>query len=370
MTDDFEPDWLSAPGATIATLLRKKNISLPEFAKMLKCSQEQARALLSGRAVITGETARLLQEKLGGSADFWISREELFRKDVARLQGKGRDEAAKLWLNELPLNDMQKFGWLKLSQSLDAKVKACLKFFDVPDVDTWRTKYNIVLSVVSFRTSLTYRSEPGAVLAWLRQGEMLSEKINCKKWDLEKFRDSLTKIKTLTHIKEVERLLPELQRICAECGVALVIARSPKGCKASGATRFLSPDKAMILLSFRHLTDDHFWFTFFHEAAHLLLHSKHAIFIEDGSEVTEQEEAEANAYAADFLIPKEYKEELNINRIGKIEILRAAAKFGISRGIVVGQLQHMKILDADKFNWMKRRYSWAAIERAASHGKR
>ncbi|MBY0530539.1 MAG: ImmA/IrrE family metallo-endopeptidase [Xanthobacteraceae bacterium] len=370
MTDDFEPDWLSAPGATIAILLRKKNITVSEFAKTLKCSQDHAKALLSGRAVITGETARLLQEKLGGSADFWISREEFFRKDVARLQAKGRSEAAKLWLSELPLSDMEKYGWVKLGQSIESKVKACLQFFDVADVDTWRTKYSPVLSVVSFRTSLTYRSEPGAVLAWLRRGEMLSQKIDCKNWDLDKFKDSLNKIKTLTHIKEVKRLLPELQRICAECGVSLVVARAPKGCKASGATRFLSPDKAMILLSFRHLTDDHFWFTFFHEAAHLLLHSKNAIFIEDGSEVTEQEEAEANAFAADFLIPNDYKEKLGFKRIGKNDILRAAAKFGISRGIVVGQLQHMKLVDADKLNWMKHRFSWAEIQRATIHGKK
>jgi hypothetical protein len=35
----------------------------------------------------------------------------------------------------------------------------------------------------------------------------------------------------------------------------------------------ISPNKAMVILSFRYLSDDHFWFTFFHEIAHLLLHN-------------------------------------------------------------------------------------------------
>jgi Zn-dependent peptidase ImmA (M78 family)/plasmid maintenance system antidote protein VapI len=366
MSETFQPDWMSAPGATIGALLQQKKISIQQFAKLMECSQETAKGLLTGRAVITGEIAQSLSKKLGGSPDFWASREEQFRQDVARLQSKGRNAASRLWLNELPISDMLRLGWIKSGQSVEDRVKACLKFFDVPNVDIWRSRYSQVLAVVSFRKSLTYRSEPGAILTWLRRGELLSEKIRCKKWNLIEFKNQLENIRKLTHIKEVQRFLPQLQKICADCGVALVIARAPKGCRASGATRFLSPSKAMILLSFRYLTDDHFWFTFFHEAAHLILHNENAIFIEDGSEATEDEEAEANNFAANFLIPDSYRVKLKQKKVGLKDILRTAAKFGISRGIVVGQLQHLQMLDTEKFNWMKRRYNWTEIERAVS----
>ncbi len=366
MTDDFQPDWMSAPGATLAQLLEDKKISIERLAKLINVSQDHARRLLTGRAVITREIAERLAKQIGGTAQFWAAREEQFRQDVARLQAKGRESAARLWLNELPVIDMLKHGWLKAGGSVEDRVKAMLKFFDVPNVDVWRRKYGPILSVVNFRTSLTYHSEPGAVLSWLRRGEILSEKISCKKWDVNKFKSQLEKIRSLTHIKDVRKFLPQLQKLCAECGVSLAIAKAPKGCKASGATRFLSPTKAMILLSFRHLTDDHFWFTFFHEAAHLILHSSQAIFIEDGSDVTEREEAQANEFAAYFLIPEDYRSEVLSKTMNEDDILRTAAKFKISRGIVVGQLQHAGLVKREDFNYLKRRYKWEDIAKAIS----
>ena len=45
----------------------------------------------------------------------------------------------------------------------------------------------------------------------------------------------------------------------------------------SGATRWLTPEKALIQLSLRHKSDDQLWFTFFHETGHVLLHGKRVV---------------------------------------------------------------------------------------------
>ncbi len=63
----------------------------------------------------------------------------------------------------------------------------------------------------------------------------------------------------------------------------------------------------MIALSDRYKKDDFFWFTFFHEAAHLLLHSKKETFVDDGTD-NDLLEDEANRFAADFLIPSDRAE--------------------------------------------------------------
>ena len=114
----------------------------------------------------------------------------------------------------------------------------------------------------------------------------------------------------------------------------------------------------MILLSFRYLSDDQFWFTFFHEAGHLLLHGDRCIFLEGDDTLTTEEEAEANAFAANILIPPEYQAEMLRLPLDGRAVMRFARKVGVSPGIVVGQLQHHGRFRRNQLNNLKRRYTW------------
>src|SRR5262249_30908936 len=154
-------------------------------------------------------------------------------------------------------------------------------------------------------------SEPGAVAAWLRQGEVLASEINCDRWNPKEFRKQLDAIRSLTRESDPKTFMPILTNLCASCGVALIRLRAPKGCKASGAAKFLPTGNPMILLSGRYRRDDHFWFTFYHEAGHLMLHRERLFFIDNppDDDVTSQEESEANEFAEKLLIPAEYHDE-------------------------------------------------------------
>ena len=145
--------------------------------------------------------------------------------------------------------------------------------------------------------------------------------------------------------------------------MAVVISRTPFGCRASGATKFLDNDKAMLLLSFRYLSDDHFWFTFYHEAGHIVLHKSKSPIIEENSsnKTYSEEEREANLFAGEVLIPHELQSELSRLRGNKRNIISFAMKAGVSPGIVVGQMQHRGIIDHKYLNSYKRRYDWEEI---------
>ena len=143
--------------------------------------------------------ARKLEQVLGASAAFWINREAQYRQDLVRLRDKQDWKARVDWLQELPLNDMIGFGWIRPElTSPKAKEAACLEFFGVPDVSAWRDTYKGALEMAVFRTSASFKSHPGAVAAWLRQGEIEASSIACKPWDAEKFKDALGKIRPLT----------------------------------------------------------------------------------------------------------------------------------------------------------------------------
>jgi plasmid maintenance system antidote protein VapI len=352
---DFQPDWVSPPGDTIADLLAERNLLPDEFAQRIGRTPEYADNLLHGHERITSKTALQLEVFLGASAEFWMTRESQYREDLARLQREADAE----WLSEIPVKDMIKFGWIESARGIADKVAACLRFFNVPNIGVWRERYHGVLEMeAAFRTSPSFDSKPGAVAAWLRQGELVGESIDCKPWNAERFKEMLSKIRSLTRERDPDVFVHELVRLCAECGVAVVILRPPTGCRASGATRFLSPSKALLLLSFRYLSDDHFWFTFFHEAGHLLLHSKSALFLEGAGRVSTTEEEEANEFAAHTLIPPQFQTDmLNLPVDGR-KVMRFARHVGVSPGIVVGQLQHYGRFTQRQLNNLKTRFTW------------
>jgi plasmid maintenance system antidote protein VapI len=261
----FDPDWVSAPGDTIVDILRERDFSDVEFARLIGLTPEKVKSLLQGRASITIGVARQLEKVLGASVEFWMSRDFQYRQDISKLHTDNKE-----WLSELPIGDMINFGWLTPVPYPSDEVSACLHFFNVPSIQAWKESYAGLLQTAMFRTSYSFDSRPASVAAWLRQGEIEAEAIDCNPWNSKHFQESLLYIRSLTRNKNPRFFLPELKKCCAANGVAVSVVRSPSGCRASGATRFLSRDKALLLLSFRYLTDDHFWFTFF-RSGHLLL---------------------------------------------------------------------------------------------------
>jgi HTH-type transcriptional regulator / antitoxin HigA len=350
---DFSPDWLSPPGDTIADILSERDVSETHFAEQIDQSLEYTTDLIKGRIAITIDLARRLESVLGASVEFWISRDYQYRNRIVQ-QSKPDQE----WLSDLPVGDMIKFGWLNPRPSASEEMDACLRFFDVPSVAEWHQRYRTVEQNVAFRTSRSFESRPASVAAWLRQGDLQANSIACAPWNAESFQCSLVEIRRITRQKDPVRFLPALRDICAAHGVAMVIVRTPNGCRASGATRFLSEGKAVLQLSFRHLSDDHFWFSFFHEAGHLLLHGHLGLIIE-GATTDSTAEEEANQFAQEILIPKEYQTEFRKLRPTSKEVIRFSHHIGVSPGIVVGQLQFSRRIGHNQLNRLKRRFSWA-----------
>ena len=75
----FTPDWISPPGDTIADLIEERNWSQDELEKRLGYTPKHISLLINGKAPITEEIAIKLENVLGGSASFWLSREAQYR---------------------------------------------------------------------------------------------------------------------------------------------------------------------------------------------------------------------------------------------------------------------------------------------------
>jgi Zn-dependent peptidase ImmA (M78 family) len=156
---------------------------------------------------------------------------------------------------------------------------------------------------------------------------------------------------------------PKLTESCAAVGVAVVFAGAPKGCPVSGATKWLSPTKALLMLSLRHKTNDHLWFSFFHEAGHLILHGKRMLFIDGEGALNDDQEEEANRFARDVLIPPSHSGALNTLPKTEAEVVRFAHAVGIAPGIVVGRMQKEGLLEwRSRLNHLKEKYTFKVAE--------
>jgi hypothetical protein len=236
-----------------------------------------------------------------------------------------------------------------------------LNFFGVGSPAAWGRLWTTQRAV--FRQSRAFRSAPGTVATWLRLGELRAQRIQCAAFDRAKFRAALEQIRALT-MEPPEAFQKKLEQLCANAGVAVAFVPELPGTHVSGATRWLTPKKALIQLSLRYKSDDHLWFTFFHEAGHILLHGKRRVFLED-SRATDAQEKEANAFAANILIPPAaFREFQRRGDTSRAAFRKFAEGLGVSPGIVVGRLQFERALPFSHCNDLKRRFE--LIERRDS----
>ena len=356
---DFAPDWVAVPGESISDLLEERGWTQIDLATRTGFTAKHVNLLLKGNAPITEETALKLERVLGSTARFWLNLEAQYREHLARKKSiRGLSEHT-AWLKELPLSDMIKFGWVKKATDKAQQVYECLRYFGVAEVSAWREHYE--KPVAAYRATEKLTRTPAAVSAWLRQGERKAEDMRLGDFDSDAFETALKQIRSLTTESNPTVFLPKLIELCAHVGVAVVLEPAPKGCPVSGATKWLGTTKALIMLSHRSQTDDKLWFSFFHEAGHLLKHGKRLTFLdilgEDG--LNPQEEKEADAFACDWLIPPaQYRGLLSQSPIVERTIKDFAKQIGVAPGIVLGRLQYDRHLSRQHFNRMKVRYVW------------
>lgn len=352
---EYNPDWIPPPGATIEDLLSRRKVARPRQAILERLGPGKADQLFKGQLEIGSEIAAFLAQEVGLTMSFWLERERLYREALDRRKYEQQ------FLAELPLDEMKSRAYIQPVRSHVETVDEVVKFFGKADPESCREHIEQLPNAIKQKTSRTIVSRPGPLAVWIRAGEIEAERTECATWSPQRLQTLLPEFRKLTRTKDPAKYLPELKVLCQACGIALAVVRAPNGCSARGAVRFLSAEKAMLLVSYRHLSDDQFWFSFFHELAHLLLHPQahERIIVDDWEDSQTKEEIEADQYAGLVLIPAEHQPKLaSLN--DERSIIAFARQLGISRGIVVGQMQHKKIIGYHNFNRLKIYYQWSS----------
>jgi HTH-type transcriptional regulator/antitoxin HigA len=342
----FRPDYAIPPGETLRDRLVEMSLSQSELATRLGLSAKHVNQIIQGIAPITLETAILLERVTGVPASTWNRRESDYREALLRARSHQLSSDDEKWLATLPIKELQKRNRLAKETDRGRLFDAVLSFFGVADREAWEQIWRG--PVASFRRSQAYRSDPGAVVSWLRLAQTDAQQAQVQPYSAARFRAVLNDVRRLTAEDDANVIVD----MCAEAGVVVVFVPEIQNCRISGATFWAGPNRAVIALSDRYKKDDRFWFSFFHEAAHVLLHSKKETFVDDGSE-DDNVEREADKFAADYLIPPAHARRLP-SLATQEDVTAFAEELGIAPGIVVGRLQHEELWGWSQGNKLKR----------------
>ncbi len=358
MKTQYQPQTVSPPGDTLAETLEELEMSQAELARRMGRPTKTINEIMQGKAAILPETALQLENVLGIPASFWMAREMAYRTALARTERKttvGSPEAIE-WASGFPCREMATWGWIRRLPKKVDYVQELFEFFGVASLQAWEATWS--RPEVAFRRSLTKDGNRYAAAAWLRRGETAAAAQKTARYDERAFRAALRRCRELTR-EDPETFCPAIQERCATAGVVVLFVPELPGARVSGASRWLTPHRALIQLSLRFKTDDQLWFSFFHEAGHIVLHTKKGIFIDDGTSTSTQEK-EANAFASSMLIPDDPLERFSATRPFSTEtVLAFAEEQRIAPGIVVGRLQHERLIPYTHLNGLKRSLTWA-----------
>ncbi len=334
------------PGETIKDSLEYAKMTQKELALRLDISEKHLISILSGNSPITAEMAIKLEKIIGGSAKFWMNSESSYQLTKLQLEEKNafkkKEEIAKRFKC---YSELVKYGFVKATRNISEKTEELLKFFKLPNFT----------NVFSLYPEVSYRNADESInkeslVSWLRCGDIFAEKLDLQKYDAKKLEVLIPQFKALTHCPE--GFLSELQKMCAEVGVALVFVPYFKNTKVNGATRWIRKNQnPLIQLNAKGTLSDIFWFTFFHELGHVLKHRKSDRFIENGTIIDEKKEQEADSFALESLIPSiEFESFVQQNiQITLEKIAEKSKKWGVDPSIIRGRLAKRKIIKWNQF---------------------
>jgi len=345
------------PGEYLEEVLDDLGMTKNELARRMGRPASKLSPIFKGEKAITPDTALQLERVVGVPAHIWIGLESEYRLTLARqAETKPQEQvpAETALVKKFCYHELVQAGEVKKHSHAKKKVSELRSFFGVMSLES-------VLALPRYQAAFRYgkagQRSPEAVAAWLRLGERRAQRLYCAPFNENRLRTSLDELRAMT-LQPPENFQKDLQAKLAAGGVALIICPHFPKTKAHGATFRLGRDKAVLMITIRGKWADIFWFSLFHEIGHILLHKRQAVILEDDS--NDHREKEADAFAANALIPPEaYKQFVERGRFYPGDIKSLAQAAGIHPGIVVGRLQHEKLLPPQYGNDLRERYEWA-----------
>jgi HTH-type transcriptional regulator / antitoxin HigA len=344
------------PGEYLEEVLGELGMTKDELAHRMGRPATKLSPIFKGEKAITPDTALQLEMVVGVPAHIWTGLEAEYRLTLARQEMVLREEQLKTeigLLAKFPFNELVKAGEIEKCKRPIDKVRAQQEFFGVmslrsiPELKRYHALFRFGKSASSERS-------PEAIAAWLRMGERRAQRIFCAPFSQDRLKSVLEELRAMT-IQQPVDFQAILRSRLSECGIALIISPHFPKTRTYGAAFRLGREKVVLMITKRGKWSDIFWFSIFHEIGHILLHNWSEVILEQ--DIDDDREQEADRFAADTLIPPDsYTVFKNRGIFYPDQIKEFAKKIRVDPGIIVGRLQHDKLIRQNWGNELRRRY--------------
>lgn len=341
--NQFNPQTILHPGSTLEEKLEEMGMSIKEFALRTDKPEKTIIAILKGTSAITQEMAIKFENVTKIPASFWMRHQQRYDEFKTREKLKVVVTEAEPWAAEFPYAEMAKYNWVPPTRVATEKTINLLSYFGVASHQAWEKLYMESELKVAAYTSLKQSHEPHAISAWLRQGELDAKKIAAPEFDVKKLKSNIPAMRQLM-VEQPVGFFRQLQELCLQAGVILLFTPKLPKVPLCGSTRWLN-NTPLIQLTARYNRNDNFWFTFFHELGHIILHGKKYISLEniDFAASDPAKEEEAHQFAIENTFTAEQEQEILKNHtLTEPDIIAYAKKFDTHPAMIIGRLQFKK----------------------------
>lgn len=362
ISNSFYPDWDYGPSDIIRTFLDIKNIEI----SMLNSAQKRViDEILEDDSTPTIDSIKILSEIFNCDKVFWENIFKQYERNIIRLKETEVDENY-VEFNDL-LNEMTKKNWLSKSKYASINQANLKAFFNTPSHESLDSDTILENTIDSsrFKRIGDYISSDFNLAALVQKAEWELKKQNViAPWSPQLFSENLQKIKLLSKKKGIDNFSRELNELCNAAGVGLVILETLPKTPIRGISKFTNNGKPLIIITTKYNKDYIFWQTFFHEAAHLILHLDQKIHLDEGDvqipSLTNPMEVEADNFMVNTLLHpfklSEVIEKIDFKLMKKDKlgswrnIVNVAEQIQISPSLLTGLLKREEKIPYRYFN--------------------
>lgn len=351
---------MQQPGEVLSEKLTNAGMSRKELAIRTGVTEKHICTVVNGDRPISVAFAR----KLGyvfESQGFWVSLQAEY--DAEQMQTREENEITQAEIDILkPLHEIMAYfilrNYMHNNCGAPSKVMQLRELLCISNL----TLIPKITYSAAYRAQLTanIKVDQYVLFAWQRLCEKETESIEVNKSvDKKALRNSIACIKSMM-FGDINAGIQKMQSIFANCGIAFNVVKNFRGAPVQGFIKKTSEGKLILCMTIRGKRADRFWFTLFHEIAHVLNNDYQTRFV-DFDSIQNKAEENADCFARDTLIPPDrYRKFISSEDCTSWSNIKSFAEdIGVEPFIVLGRLQNDEFLDWSDYSDKVVRYEWA-----------